>query len=457
MSQVAKLSAPKGLKRLATAFVALSLVAGCGGGSDNTVLEKPGVALYTSAGTDATVQPRQTAEFTVGGGGGGTNFVSYSVSSSDIKVAVASITGGKLSITGIEPGDATVVVTDSAGASVAIAVKVPAIAYPKLEINSPDKITLTAGLTSQYKLTGGKAPYRVAIGNPNVVAAVTSNDAITITAANPGTATLIVYDDLGNSDTIEATVTAGTNVSIPLYTTAPDTLRVPGGEVSKFAVHGGVAPYTVTSTNPDVVQGSVNANELTIEAKTSGQGILNIRDASGVLIIVTVTVVGEYPSPMFTTAPAGITVAAGGGTTYQINGGTPPYIASSSNYDVARANIVSGDQINILGISAGVADVMIFDSTGTSVKVAVTVGGGTGKVPLYSTAPDSITVLVGATPTYRIAGGAAPYSVESSNVEVATVTQETNTFTVTGVKTGMAVLSIRDANGSGVTINVDVQ
>lgn len=48
-------------------------------------------------------------------------------------------------------------------------------------------------------------------------------------------------------------------------------------------------------------------------------------------------------------------------------------------------------------------------------------GEGRGDVPLYTTAP--IAVSVGAAPTYTIAGGASPYVVTSSDVQVATVTQ----------------------------------
>jgi phage tail tape-measure protein len=66
-------------------------------------------------------------------------------------------------------------------------------------------------------------------------------------------------------------------------------------------------------------------------------------------------------------------------------------------------------------------------------------------------------VGVSAEPTYRIAGGAAPYMVTSSNVAVATVTQTTNTFSVKGVAVGQAVVSIRDANGTAVNIITEVR
>ncbi|CAN7643521.1 hypothetical protein [Massilia sp. LjRoot122] len=439
-----------------TASLALAACGG-GGGSGNTVVSKPGVALHTNAGSVVTLSSGSSADFAIGGGGGGGSFVSYTASSSDLKVATVAVEGPKLKITGVNPGDASIIVTDSAGASVTITVKVPVVALPKIAINGPEKVTLTPGLTSQFKVAGGQAPYSVAISNPNVIAAAAGKDAVSVTAANPGTATVIVYDVLGNSDSFEITVTGGGTISVPLYTTAPESIRMATKATGEYSVHGGTAPYVVTTSDAAIVTGAIEGNKFTITSGAAGRGLLNIRDAAGILQVVTVNVLGDYMMPLYTTAPSGLTLAAGATSSYNIDGGTAPYVASTSAAGVAQASIVSGNKLEIQGISAGVADIIVFDSIGASVKVVATVGGGTGIVPLYTTAPDSITVMVGATPTYQLAGGAAPYTVTSSNVSVATVSQTSNTFTVAGVAAGLAVVSIRDANGSVVNINVTVE
>lgn len=451
-------AARRAAQMMAAVAAALSLAAcGGGGGSGNTVVSKPGVALHTNAGSVVTVAGGSSAEYVIGGGGAGGNFVSYTASSSDQKVASVAVEGSKLKITGVNAGDASVIVTDSAGASVTITVKVPAVSLPKVTVNGPEKVTLTPGLTSQYKVTGGQAPYSVAISNPNVIAAAAGKDAVSVTAANPGTATVIVYDSLGNSDSFEITVSGGGTISIPLYTTAPDTIRMAMKATGEYSVHGGTAPYVVTTSDSSIATGTIDGNKFTITTQGSGRALLNIRDAAGILQVVTVNVVGDAFTPLYTTAPTGLTLAAGVSAAYSIDGGTAPYVASTSNAGVARASVVSGNRLEIHGISAGVADIIVFDAIGASVKVTATVGGGTGTVPLYTTAPDAITVMVGATPTYQLAGGAAPYTVTSSNVKVATVAQTANTFTVTGVGAGLGVVSIRDANGSVVNISVTVQ
>jgi hypothetical protein len=459
MSRFVMSNAGRRATQIAAAVIAAVALAACGGGgSGSTVVEKPGVALHTSAGSVITVAVGSTNEYTVGGGGGGSNFVKYTATSSDLKVATATIDGTKLKIAGLVPGEAAVVITDSVGASVALTVKVPASSLPKVTVNAPEKLTFTSGMTSQYKVSGGIGPYSVAVSNPTVIAAAAGKDTVSVTAANPGASTVIVYDSLGNSTKLDVTVSGGGASNVPLYTTAPESIRLSGKSTAEFSVNGGAAPYTITSSDTTVVTGTINGNQLIVSSTgTVGRGLINIRDANGVLEVITVNVIGDIFKPLYTTAPAGITLTAGGQSAYAIEGGTAPYLASTSNNDVARATVVEGNQLQIRGISAGVADVMVFDSTGASVKVSATVGGGTGAVPLYTTAPDSITVLVGAAPTYQLAGGAAPYTVTSSTVDVATVTQTATSFTVTGVKAGSAVVAIRDANGTAKNITVTVR
>jgi len=188
----------------------------------------------------------------------------------------------------------------------------------------------------------------------------------------------------------------------------------------------------------------------------AGKATLNIRDAKGALVVITANVSGDSAVALYTTAPSSISIGLGDAPSYSIQGGIAPFTATSSNAAVAKAS-VTGNTLNITGLSTGVADVVIFDSTGASVRVSATVQGGSAFVPLYTTAPESITVAVGAKPTYTIAGGASPYTVTSSNVNVITVSQTGTTFTATGVAKGVATINIHDANGTAVNIMTTVE
>ncbi|TQK01257.1 hypothetical protein [Herbaspirillum sp. SJZ107] len=217
-------------------------------------------------------------------------------------------------------------------------------------------------------------------------------------------------------------------------------------------------PYDITSANADIVDASVSGGVMTVRSKgVAGKAVLNIRDAKGSLVVVTANVSDNAAVPLYMTAPSSISIGLGEAPNYTIQRGVGrPFTATSSNCSVAKAS-ASGNTLSVTGLSAGVADVVTFDSTGASVKVSATVQRGAATVLLYTTSPDSIRVAVGASPTYTIAGGASPYTVTSSNVNVITVSQTGTTFTATGVAAGLATITVHDANGTAVNIMVTVQ
>lgn len=450
-------SARMRLTQLAAAVIATTTLVACGGGgSGNSVVDKPGLALYTTAPSQITVAAGASNTYTIGGGGGTVGFVSYKASSSNDQVASVTVEKNNLVVTGRTGGTAAIQVVDSAGGNVIINVTVPTSQVPALAIAAPSGVILVPGNTVQYKINGGVGPFTALASNPNIVAVSTGTDTLSFTAANPGTSTVVVYDRTGASTKIDLAV-SGTTEATNLYTTAPESFFMPAKATATYKIAGGLGPYTVTSSNTAIADASVNNGVLTVTSgNVAGKAAVNIRDAKGSLVLVTANVSGDSAVALYTTAPSSISIGLGDGPSYRIQGGIGPFTATSSNAAVAKAS-VAGNTLNITGLSTGVADVVIFDSTGASVKVTATVQGGSAIVPLYTTAPESITVAVGAKPTYTIAGGASPYTVTSSNVDVITVTQTGITFTATGVAAGLATIAVHDANGTAVNIMVTVQ
>lgn len=445
------------LTQLAAAVIAATALVACGGGgSGNTVVEKPGLGLYTTAPSQITIAAGTTSTYTIGGGGGTAGFVSYKASSSNEEVATVKVDKTSLIVTGRTGGTASIQVVDSAGSNVIINVTVPTSTVSNLAIAAPSAVALVPGNTVQYKINGGVGPFTAVASNPNVVAVAVGADSLSVTAANPGTSTVVVYDRTGASTKFELAV-AGTTDSANLYTTAPESFFMPSKATATYKIAGGLGPYTVTSSNTAIAEATVNNGVLTVTSgSVAGKAALNIRDAKGSLVVVTANVSGDSAVALYTTAPSAISIGLGAAPSYSIQGGIGPFTATSSNAAVAKAS-VAGNALNITGLSTGVADVVIFDSTGASVKVTATVQGGSAIVPLYTTAPESITVAVGAKPTYTIAGGAAPYTVTSSNVNVITVSQAGTTFTAAGMVAGLASITIHDANGTAVNIAATVQ
>ena len=75
---------------------------------------------------------------------------------------------------------------------------------------------------------------------------------------------------------------------------------------------------------------------------------------------------------------------------------------------------------------------------------------------LYTSAPSSVTVPVGASPAYSVGGGTAPYSATTDNANVATTLLTGNSLIITGNAAGEANIFVRDSAGSLINVKVTV-
>jgi hypothetical protein len=160
---------------------------------------------------------------------------------------------------------------------------------------------------------------------------------------------------------------------------------------------------------------------------------------------------------LFTNAPASVTVAAGTSASYTAGGGTPLYSVSTSNRDIATVAL-SGTTFTITGVAAGSVSITVTDAVGAAVTVPVVVTGGGGGTPtaLFSTAPSSLTLAVGAAGAYTVGGGRVPYAVSTSNAAVARASISGTAFAITGMAAGTAQVLVTDADGTQLTFAVTV-
>lgn len=158
---------------------------------------------------------------------------------------------------------------------------------------------------------------------------------------------------------------------------------------------------------------------------------------------------------LYTTAPSSISIKLDK-VSYTIGGGKPTYTISSSNSAVASV-VINGNSFVITGVSAGSAQIIIFDANGASVNVAVTVGSGSTNTALYIAAASAITLPVNTNNhSYQIGGGTPTYSASSSNTAVATATVTGNTLVINALNAGTAQISVFDASGTSTNITVNV-
>jgi hypothetical protein len=417
-----------------------------------TVSSSPAKDLYTTAPSGITVAigGAWAQTYSIGGGTG-----PYTVTSSNTLVATVAMSGNNYIVTGASAGTTNILIRDSVGATINVSVSVAAASSLPLYTTAPPSLTLgigPAGADQPYLVGGGTGPYTATSDNSNVAAVSLQGVNLTVTGLTAGTASIFVRDSAGTVVTSRVTVVGA--AVVPLFTTAPPSVTIAIGSTQTYGVGGGTGPYTATSSNVSVADVSLVGNSLKVTGITAGAANVIIRDSQGATVNVAVTVPAASTVPLFTTAPPSVTIAIGSTQTYGVGGGTAPYTATSSNASVADVSLV-GNSLKVTGITAGAANVIIRDSQGATVNVAVTVPAAS-TVPLFTTAPPSVTIAIGSTQTYGVGGGTGPYTATSSNASVADVSLADNSLKVTGITAGSANIVIRDSQGATVNLAVTV-
>jgi hypothetical protein len=189
-----------------------------------------------------------------------------------------------------------------------------------------------------------------------------------VVAVAPGSAVVEIYDS-SSSAPLQRTFTVVSTAAF--FTSAPASVTMGNGTSRGFTVSGGVAPYFVSSSNSAVADASLSGGNLTVVAgSTSGSAIILLRDSGGSTLNIALNVGSS--TAFFTDAPTSITIQGGANRTFSVRGGSAPYTASSSNTRIVTAT-VSGSAVTLAAQNRGTATVLLLDSAGASISIAVTV------------------------------------------------------------------------------------
>ncbi len=326
-----------------------------------------------------------------------------------------------------------------------------------LYTSAPSAVTLSSAATTSYTIGGGVPPYAAGSSNASVATVSVSGATLSISGGTAGNATALVLDSAGAK--VELALTVGSSTpSTALRTTAPSAITLGVGVANTFTISGGTAPYAASSSNTGVVTVGVSGTTIlsVIGGASSGTAQILVIDATGTQVVIGVTVGSASVPTLYTSAPSAITMSSGAAATnFTIGGGVPPYAASSSNTGVATAS-VTGTSLSVSSGVVGSATVLVLDSVGAKVELALTVGDSTPSVPLYTSAPSAITLAPGSLNNFTVAGGTAPYAASSSNTGVATVGLTGSALTITGSATGAAQVLVFDSVGTQVLVGVTV-
>lgn len=329
----------------------------------------------------------------------------------------------------------------------------PVVVIADLTTDVPSGLTMAAGLTQSFTITGGTAPYRATASNLQVAVATINGRALTIGSIGAGASTILVSDADGRNVSVAVTVTVVSGVA--LYTTAPATLTVAKDTERAYLVGGGQAEYSVVASDTRIAVPSMVGTSLVIRGVNIGSTTVIIRDSKGATVSLAVTVGGQSPTGLFTTAPSSLTVAKDSTSSYSLGGGTAPYTVTSA--DVRIASISSSpSSFAIFGVGIGSTQAIVRDSAGATLNIAVTVGGNS-PAAFFTNAPTTLAMAAGTTAgSFELRGGVQPYTSNSTDSRIAAATVNGNFFTIVAYKKGAATIQVIDSTGATLPVAVTV-
>lgn len=195
----------------------------------------------------------------------------YSVQSSDMSVAYASLEGSTVYVTGVGGGTATVTVTDTeSGLTQTIDVSVE---YFPLTL-SATSLTLDVGEQSTVNITSGNGSFVVRSNNTSVATATLTGFSVKVTAVAEGTAAITVTD-------IRSGQTASFEVSVfHQLTLSTSSLSLLTGNTATVEITSGCGNYSVKSNDTGTATATISNNSVVITAINAGLAVVTVTDTS---------------------------------------------------------------------------------------------------------------------------------------------------------------------------------
>lgn len=189
-----------------------------------------------------------------------------------------------------------------------------------------------------------------------------------------------------------------------LTTTAPAEVAVLPGTGQTYKISGGVPPYRVSSSETQIVVGTVDRDDLFIGAVNAGMADVRVTDYANASLSIGVKVGTSVP--LTSTAPSNLIVGVGASVarTFSIRGGIPPYTVEGTQNNVFSAQKIDANRFSVTGLAIGNGKITITDTASEVLELNVEVGA-----PELRVAPTELKLFPGIDAEITISGGQPPY------------------------------------------------
>lgn len=163
----------------------------------------------------------------------------------------------------------------------------------------------------------------------------------------------------------------------------------------------------------------------------------------------------EPPSPvdLYTTAPDTLTIGVGAAAarTFDIGGGSAPYVVTGANSNVALVEMLGTKQWKVTGVAIGETAVTIRDAAGRVKGLILIVGA-----PELRISPDKLTIPVGIEGIAKISGGQPPYRIAGGIPAAITAVVNGDEVRIMGSLASKLDVTVADATGQTVKVEVEI-
>jgi len=201
----------------------------------------------------------------------------------DLGVATTQITGSNLAVTGVSPGQTTVILKDSSLPNQVVSVNITIVDITVLMV-IPSNVSANIGQLISTSIFGGHSPYSIQTPSDEEIATSQIwNSTILINGIAPGQTSVVVKDS-----SLPTPQTATVPITIGALNVAPQNVSTAIGQVTDVTISGGTWPYRI-DTDPTAGVATaqmvnINQNNTTatirITARGRGQTSMIVSDSS---------------------------------------------------------------------------------------------------------------------------------------------------------------------------------
>lgn len=150
----------------------------------------------------------------------------------------------------------------------------------------------------------------------------------------------------------------------------PSNVEVEVGDVVSVDITGGVAPFSVVSSDEDIATAEIDGSTLSITGVNVGESAIYVYDANG--LEGSVDVIVKEPVEYLDFDKNSLSLHVGDEESVTVSGGVAPYTATVNDENIATA-IVDEDIVTIKGIGVGSADIIVTDSNDKTGLISISI------------------------------------------------------------------------------------